>query len=54
MGVIGGALTPMLYGFLCDAFSPQAAYWILIPLYLFIFYYASAGYRMGKNRLKHN
>ena len=48
MGVIGGALTPIFYGFLSDQWSPQMAYWLLVPLYIFIFYYASSGYLMGK------
>jgi FHS family L-fucose permease-like MFS transporter len=48
MGVVGGALTPLLYGLLSDQFNPQQAYWILLPLYAFILFYASSGYRIGK------
>lgn len=48
MGVIGGALTPLLYGYLSDQFSPQQAYLILIPLYAFIVFYATLGYKAGK------
>lgn len=48
MGVVGGAVTPLLYGIISDASNPQIAYWILIPFYLFILYFAAAGYKAGK------
>ena len=48
MGVAGGALFPLFYGFFSDHFNPQTAYWILIPCYGFILYYATRGYRIGK------
>jgi len=47
MGVAGGGVLSILYGFLSDKFSPQQAYWILIPCYLFIGYYAILGYKKG-------
>lgn len=50
MGVVGGAVAPLLYGLLSDAGNPQIAYWILLPFYLFILYFAAAGYKAGKNR----
>jgi glucose/galactose transporter len=49
MAIAGGALLPLLYGRLADLFNPQQAYWIMIPCYLFIFYYAAYGYRLRKN-----
>ena len=49
MGVVGGAVTPLLYGSISDASNPQFAYWILIPFYLFIFYFATYGYKAGKS-----
>jgi MFS transporter, FHS family, L-fucose permease len=48
MGVIGGALTPLLYGVISDATSPKAGYVVLLPAYLFILYFASKGYKAGK------
>lgn len=47
MGIGGGALIPLLYGYFADIFDPKQAYWILIPCYLFIAFYASRGYRAG-------
>ncbi|WP_069658872.1 sugar MFS transporter [Arcticibacter eurypsychrophilus] len=48
MGIAGGAVMPLIYGRLADIWSPQQAYWILIPCYLFILYYAVKGYNVGK------
>jgi FHS family L-fucose permease-like MFS transporter len=46
MAIAGGALLPLLYGRMVDVFSPQQAYWILIPCYIFIFYYALSGHKL--------
>jgi len=43
MAVGGGAILPLLYGRLAEDYNPQAAYWIVIPCYLFILYYAAMG-----------
>jgi len=48
MGISGGAILPLLYGRLSDVFNPQHAYFILIPCYLFILYYAAAGSKIRK------
>jgi MFS transporter, FHS family, L-fucose permease len=45
MAIAGGALIPLLWGKLSDISSTQTAYWILIPCYLFIFYYAVSGHK---------
>lgn len=49
MGLAGGALIPLLYGKLADHYTPQQAYWILLPCYSFIFYYAFAGHKVRSN-----
>jgi len=48
MGVVGGGLSPLLYGAISDAVNPQIAYGILIPFYLFILYFSVSGYKAGK------
>lgn len=50
MGIAGGALLPLLYGALSDVESIQAsqAYWIMVPCYLYIMYFAVAGNKIGK------
>jgi glucose/galactose transporter len=52
MAVAGGALLPLLYGKLAVAFSTQAAYWLCIPCYLVIMYYAFLGYQAGLKKDK--
>lgn len=49
MSIAGAAILPPLYGVLSEAASSQTAYAILVPIYLFILYFATAGYKMGKH-----
>ena len=51
MGIVGGALLPLAYGAIADASDRQIAYWVTLPCYLYILYYAVSGYRMGKNNI---
>jgi glucose/galactose transporter len=46
MGIAGGALLPLLYGRLADLFSPTQAYWITVPCYAYILYYALRGHKI--------
>jgi glucose/galactose transporter len=48
MGILGGALLPLVYGSLADIMGNQQAYWILIPCYLYILFYAVKGQKIGK------
>jgi len=48
MAIAGGALIPLLYGKLAVIFSTQTAYWICVPSYLIIMYYAFIGHKAGK------
>ena len=43
MGIAGGALIPMLYGHLADVSSPQRGYWVMLPWYGLILFYALFG-----------
>ena len=47
MGVAGGALLPLVYGALADTSNRQVAYWIILPCYVYILFYAARGYRIG-------
>jgi len=57
MGIAGAAVFPPLYGLLVDKSknalgaeaAAQVSYWILIPIYLFILYFAAIGYKKGKH-----
>ena len=48
MGIVGGAIMPLVYGAVADSTNRQMAYWVTIPCYLYIFYYSIKGYRVGK------
>jgi FHS family L-fucose permease-like MFS transporter len=48
MGIAGGAIIPLVYGALAEEWTPQNAYWIMIPCYLFILYFATRGYKIRK------
>jgi fucose permease len=46
MGLSGSAIVPIIYGYFADKFNPQIAYWVLLPCYLYLVFYAYFGYRM--------
>lgn len=46
MGIAGGAILPLVYGQLAEHFDGQSAYWMLIPCYLFIAFFALKGHTM--------
>jgi fucose permease len=48
MAIAGGAVLPLTYGKLAVTFSTQTAYWICVPAYLIIMYYAFIGHKAGK------
>ncbi len=46
MAISGGAILPLVWGVLADRFSSQSAYWVMVPLYVFILYYAIKGHKL--------
>lgn len=50
MGLCGNALMPLVYGYFADLYSVKAAYWVLIPCYLYLVYYAFYGHLVRKWR----
>lgn len=48
MAIAGGAILPLIYGRLSDSWNTQDAYWIMVPCYLFILYYAAIGHKAGQ------
>ena len=44
MGVVGGAIIPYAYGALGSWSNPQVAYMIMVPLYIFLLYFAGWGH----------
>lgn len=51
MGIAGGALLPLLYGhFAHSSGNSQTAYWIMLPCYAFILFYALKGHQLKRWR----
>jgi MFS transporter, FHS family, L-fucose permease len=48
MAIAGGAILPLIYGKLSLSIGNQQGYWILIPCYLYILYFAIKGYKIGR------
>ncbi len=46
MGIAGGALLPMAYGQISDTSNSQMAYWVMLPCYLAILFYAFKGHKI--------
>ena len=46
MAVGGGAIIPLLYGRIAEDINPHVAYWIVVPCYFFILYYATSAYKI--------
>jgi len=59
MAIFGGAVIPIIFGLWVDALKAsgtvlssayQTAYWLLVPCYLFILFYAFAGHKIGRKQ----
>ncbi|MGH1370561.1 MAG: sugar MFS transporter [Cellvibrionaceae bacterium] len=51
MAISGGAIFPFAYGAVADTSGDaQGAYWVMIPCYLFILYYALSGHKKSSWR----
>jgi len=49
MGIAGGAIIPQIYARLSVSIGPPSAFfWIVVPCYLYILYYAIKGHRVGR------
>ena len=46
MALCGNAIVSLLYGVMTDHMSLQASYWLLIPCFAFMIYYAVWGYKI--------
>lgn len=46
MGLCGNAILPLVYGYFADLFSVKQAYWVLVPCYLYLIFFAVYGYKI--------
>lgn len=51
MGIVGGAIIPPLYGWLVSKMPSNLAYFIMLPCYLFILYYAAIGHKIRRTTI---
>jgi glucose/galactose transporter len=52
MGIAGGAILPLIYGALSgmERIGAREAYWVMVPCYLFIIYFAAYGHKVMKSK----
>lgn len=48
MAIAGGAILPLVYGKISLSMGNQQGYWILVPCYLYILYFAVKGHKAGR------
>ncbi|MBI3713308.1 MAG: sugar MFS transporter [Burkholderiales bacterium] len=48
MGIAGGAILPMAYGHFSDTGGAQSAYWVMLPCYAMILFYALKGHTIKR------
>ncbi|KQS33168.1 sugar MFS transporter [Dyadobacter sp. Leaf189] len=48
MGLCGNAIMPLFYGYFADQFDVRQAYWVLIPCYLYLVFYAVKGHKLRR------
>jgi len=46
MAIAGGAIIPLIWGKLSDTIGAQQAYWIMVPAYAYILFYALKGHKI--------
>lgn len=50
MGLCGNAILPLFYGYFADKYDVRTAYWVLLPCYLYLVFYAVYGHRIRRWR----
>lgn len=48
MALCGNAVLPLLYGYVSDHIGLQASYWLLLPCFAYMIFYAVYGYKIEK------
>lgn len=46
MGLCGNAFLPIIYGWVADNFDLRMGYWVLVPCFLYLIFYAAVGHRI--------
>jgi len=48
MCLCGNAILPLCYGYLADLYNVRLAYWVLLPCYLYLVFYAFYGHKIRR------
>ena len=48
MMLCGNAIMPLVYGYFADLYDVRTAYWVLIPCYLYLVFYAVHGHKVRR------
>jgi len=51
MGLCGNAIMPLFYGYFADKLDVRQAYWVLMPCYLYLVFYAAKGHKLRRWKL---
>lgn len=54
MGLCGNAILPSIYGYYADKIGVHYAYWVLLPCYLYLIYYAVYGHKVRRWNIQNN
>jgi FHS family L-fucose permease-like MFS transporter len=46
MALCGNAIMPLFYGYFADLYNERLAYWVLLPCYLYLVFYAVKGHQL--------
>lgn len=46
MGLCGNAIMPVLYGYFADIYNVRMAYWVLVPCYIYLIFFAVYGHKI--------
>jgi fucose permease len=46
MGLCGNAFLPLIYGWVADNFDLRMGYWVLVPCFLYMIFYATYGHKI--------
>jgi FHS family L-fucose permease-like MFS transporter len=51
MAISGAAVIPLLYGKIADVLTEKTAYWIVLPIYFYILFYALKGHKIRSKQV---
>ena len=50
MGLCGNAILPLIYGYFAEVYDLRIGYWILIPCFLYLIFFATKGHKINSWR----